>query len=195
MTHDSTSNSSPIWMLCPQLSRDTTSPSPGTLRGKWKQLRDEYKKRSDAEYGCSVAGGGFNSAVLQYLAHSLAVVSPPSMHAEVLRQTALLNRSPGSVVLLPRRQLFPAMAKYGCTAWLDAVGECAVPFHIRAQALCERQFPVIVTHHSVSYPHLATQTFLPLVSCETYPFDALVCSSSSARFQLQTLARIDYRGT
>jgi D-inositol-3-phosphate glycosyltransferase len=183
------SGNAPLWMRCPKLGRESPRPSSRSFGDKWKQLREDYKKRSTTEYGARVAGGEFNRAALRYLPHDLVLVSPPSMHSEMLRQAALMNRSLGPPLLVSTRKVLLAIAEHGCSAWLDAVGQCAVPFHIRALSSPEKPFPIIVTHHSISYAHLVNEMFLPLVLSDTFHFDAFVCSSHSARRQLQTLLK------
>ena len=65
-------------------------------------------------------------------------------------------------------------------AWFDVGSDVVRPFYLRAQlAGCE--FPVTVTHHTVSYQEQALAWFVPLLLARARAYDSVICTSPAAR--------------
>jgi D-inositol-3-phosphate glycosyltransferase len=69
---------------------------------------------------------------------------------------------------------------YGFTHWLDLSCSFEAPSSLRRR-FSSRPFPIIVTHHTISYPWMLRKLFMPMVLSKSYPFDAVVCTSTAAR--------------
>ena len=91
-------------------------------------------------------------------------------------------------------------------AWFDVAGDVVRPFYLRAQ-LAEHEYPITVTHHTMSYQQQALSWFLPLLLAHARPYDSVICTSSAARevirerlgqvsegLQEDTGARLGYTG-
>jgi len=91
-------------------------------------------------------------------------------------------------------------------AWFDVAGDVVRPFYLRAQ-LAGYEYPITVTHHTMSYQQQALSWFLPLLLAHARPYDSVICTSSAARevirerlgqvsegLQEDTGARLGYAG-
>lgn len=177
----------PIWMFCPRIGKGNEPTFPGGLPGKWQRLKAEYLRRRTTEYGSYVASAGFNSAALTFLRHKFTLVTPPSMQESVRKSLPAHDRSSEEVEIISRSEIPAILPERGCSAWIDACGEFIVPFYARSLYGATQSYPIIATHHSISYPHFSTQVFLPLLMLDTRPYDAFVCSSNDARKHFQKL--------
>lgn len=65
------------------------------------------------------------------------------------------------------------------TVWHDLGFDPKRSFAIRRRA--GGQYPITLTHHSLSYKHLVQETYLPLLLQRPLPSDAICCSSVAAR--------------
>jgi D-inositol-3-phosphate glycosyltransferase len=63
--------------------------------------------------------------------------------------------------------------------WHDLGFDPTRSFAIRRQA--GGHYPIVLTHHSLSYKHLVHDCFLPLLLQRPFPCDAITCSSVAAR--------------
>jgi len=65
-------------------------------------------------------------------------------------------------------------------AWFDVAGDVVRAFYLRAQ-LAGHEYPVTVTHHTMSYQEQALTWFLPLLLAHARPYDSIICTSPAAR--------------
>jgi glycosyltransferase involved in cell wall biosynthesis len=153
-------------------------------------------------YGARVANDDFLTAVLHYGGmQRVELFVPPSDLAEARRFSAggwanarYAHRVP--VRVHKTMDLLGGLDRYRLSAWHDTFSSGGLPFHIR-RLMARKPYPVTLGHHTVSYPGMLT-TFLRLLTDEVEPFDALVCTTRSARTAIERLidlVRGRFRGT
>jgi D-inositol-3-phosphate glycosyltransferase len=181
----------PVWLICRHRERNTSS-APRSFFERVKFLYREYSTKSTSEYGAQIAQGAFNAAMMRHLSYPLALLSD-RYNVEHLGLRNLNSVQPDTQ---PERRAFTwkqfpfALKQQQCRAWIDATGSLATPFTIRS-LFSGNIYPILFTHHTLSYPHLAYQDFMPLVLARSYPFDTFVCTSQDASIQAQRiLARV-----
>jgi glycosyltransferase involved in cell wall biosynthesis len=84
------------------------------------------------------------------------------------------------------QELLDRFSDYQFSAWHDAGAHFKRLFHlrsIRARAVC----PITFTHHTISYQFMLHDRMLPLLLADSYPCDAVVCTSKASRVAFEKL--------
>jgi D-inositol-3-phosphate glycosyltransferase len=175
----------PVWMFSNNIGRDVT-PASQTIIQRSKQLLQEYRERFNAEYGASVAEGTFSGAMLRYQSRNLTIVTSAEMKERIVKTFSPALNGGSRISPITVSELPSELAQSGCKAWIDATGYPVPPFTLRS-LFAQQHYPILFTHHSISYPHYIYEIFLPLILSTTFPFDTFVCSSQAASRQAYNL--------
>jgi len=150
-------------------------------------------KEGEAIQGASVAINSFLRAFLRYgRADRYWFFAAPFFVERTARGVQQEFRHSRLRARIGVRSLFDLVrdfSAYNFTHWLDLSCNFEAPSSLRRR-LSNRLFPILVTHHTISYHWLLRSLFIPLLLSESYPFDSVVCTSSAAQKALARL--LDY---
>jgi D-inositol-3-phosphate glycosyltransferase len=141
-------------------------------------------------YGARMANDGFLNALLRYgAARRVDLFVPPSDLAEA-RRFGRVSENGEYTHRVPLRvhktlDVLRGLDRDGLAAWHDTFASGGLPFHLR-RLMARRPYPVTLVHHTVSYPGMLA-TFFRLLTEDVRSFDALVCTTWSARAAIQRL--------
>jgi len=134
--------------------------------------------------GANVAVNSFLRAFLRHgQVDQYWFFAPPSSVERIkqaIKEETSRSRVPAGIGVGSFSSLVDEFGGYGFTHWLDLSCSFEAPSSLRKK-LSSRPFPIIVTHHSISYPWMLRGLFMPMVLSQSYPFDAIVCTSAAAR--------------
>ncbi|MFT4114904.1 glycosyltransferase family 4 protein [Silvibacterium sp.] len=154
--------------------------SAGLLSALLKPLRKILSQRQIV-YGASTAYRSFNTAMLHHsTAAETVLISYPSMVQRLHQQLKSTPLPKGSAAAVCNYFDVAAEFKKGWYAWFDDTGNFCNPFDLRAN-FASSYYPILFSHHTVSYQHQLNNRFLPLILAETQPCDSFVCTSYAAR--------------
>lgn len=121
-----------------------------------------------------------------YCRHGSAIdyaIFAPQSEVEPLQQQ--LGPPAPYAAVHARRHLTRMLRAAPVSVWHDLQLDTAAPFEVRAQL--QRNLPVTIVHHTISYRHLLHERWLPLLLAQPEPYDAIICSSTAARAALRKL--------
>lgn len=150
-------------------------------------------RKGDAIQGANVAVNSFLRAFLHHgQADRYWFFAPPfsvANTAQGVHQEFGRSRLRSRIGVRSIFDLVRDFDSYKFTHWLDLSCNFEAPSSLRRR-LSNRLFPILVTHHTISYQWLLRSLFIPLLLSESYPFDSVVCTSSAAQKALARL--LDY---
>jgi glycosyltransferase involved in cell wall biosynthesis len=162
-------------------------PAP-TFPGFWRWLTNSRTSRHELSLGARFAAPDLILALLRHQSDATFIlVASPDRAPRVRRQLNCLEPAVRQRVSVCT--YFDLSDRFDPTqvhAWIDPYGVLPAPFSIR-NSLSQRCYPVLSSHHTVSYQHLLDEQFLPLLFSRTLPCDSFVCSSSPARTAIRNL--------
>lgn len=148
-----------------------------------------YTQKIDAEqmiYGQSVATHDMATALLRYSSAESVIflVAPQDMAA----YAAHFKSYPKARVKLEVGILQDGVERFGLTAWHDIRGNPSAPaFKIRTGLASRKPYPITLTVHGLSSPHLIGSLVLPLLTESVLPCDSAICTSRACRDAFQNL--------
>lgn len=163
--------------------REGGEPQPGRWERLLRHIPALHAGRQALPFGARIATDGFLSALSRHFPFPLRVYTDCGPAGEQRRQLAGIGatRKPlAPVRVRPDESLLEDCSAGLIKAWLEPSGDFAMPLRLREVAGA-KPFPVVATHHTLSYPALLHGFFLAVLLSQTYPFDALVCTSRAAR--------------
>jgi len=170
-------------MLCP----DTVSFDDFGREGKPKLPEEQ------AIQGAHLAVNSLLRAFLRYAgADRYWIFAPPfsvEQTAQGFRQEFGHSRLSARVRVGSFFDLVQDFSDYKFTHWMDFRCNFEAPSSLRRR-LSNRLFPILVTHHALSYHCLLRILFIPMLLSESFPFDSVVCTSTAAQKALARL--LDY---
>jgi D-inositol-3-phosphate glycosyltransferase len=163
----------------------------GLLASALRPLRRILSQRQIV-YGAHTAYRSFNTAMLRYSPQAeITLITNPSLVPR-LRQQLKSSPLPESTVA-DACNYFDLASEFekGWYAWFDDTGNYCNPFDLRA-SFASSCYPILFSHHTVSYQHHLNNRFLPLLLSETLPCDSFVCTSHAARQLISN--QLEYMG-
>lgn len=177
------SRSRRIGVLCTDLLGSTsneTRSEKGWLASALNPLRKILSKRQIV-YGAHTAYRSFNAALLNHSSHAeTLLITYPSLVPRLQQQLKRTHLPQSSTAdACSYFDLASEFAK-GWDAWFDDSGNYSNPFDLRAN-FATSAYPILFSHHTVTYPNHLNNRYLPLLLSETLPCDSFVCTSHAAR--------------
>lgn len=170
-----------------------------TVVHRLKQLLQSFSGNSSIIYGATVAYSNFTEKIVCHSdRHIFYLFCTPGTYQDARVAYASLPPSERQrFILFPHNDLIKMLKVTEFFAWLDVSGFVTAPFDVRS-AYDSKLFPVVVSHHTLSYPSQLHETYLKLIMSDSKVCDAFVCTSNAAKkmvdFNLARVSDLAFKG-